>query len=61
MKKKSQKKTEVYIFHREGMWYPIELYDDKDAIDNAIHNKGTLKVTNSIGRTIWEAPNNLNP
>lgn len=59
--KNKKRKTETYIFHREGMWYPVELYDDKDAVANALHNKGTLKVTNLIGRTIWEAPKHPTP
>lgn len=45
--------SKVYIFHREDMWYPIELYDDKDAIQQAKNNPGTTKVEDSTGKIIW--------
>ena len=48
----------MYIFHRGNLWYPIELYDDKDAIENAIHNVGTTKVENAKGKIIWELKEN---
>lgn len=53
MKKTDKKATKVYIFHRDKMWYPIELYDDKDAKKNAEHNAGTTKVTDATGRIVW--------
>lgn len=36
----------VYIFHRDEMFYPLELKDDANAIANAKCNPGTIKVTN---------------
>lgn len=48
----------VYIFFREDMFYPIELYDDKDAVENAIHNVGTTKVEDIQGNIIWEQETN---
>jgi hypothetical protein len=56
--KTKKRKTELYIFHRGNLWYPIELYDDKDAIENAIHNVGTTKVENAKGKIIWELKEN---
>jgi len=53
-----KRKTQLYIFHRGEMWYPIELYDDKDAIENALHNIGTTKVQNANGKVIWELKSN---
>lgn len=44
----------LYTFHREGMFYPIALRDDADAIANAKCNPGTLKVVNELtGATVW--------
>lgn len=55
MKDKSKKrKSYTYIFHRGDMWYPIAMYDDKDAIENALHNVGTTKVTDMSGRIVWQ-------
>lgn len=45
--------SKVYIFHRGDHWYPLELRDDDDAIENAQHNPGTTKVTDSTKRVIW--------
>jgi hypothetical protein len=45
---------QTYVFFREGCFYLIELKDDRDAIKNAIYNKGTLKVENLNGDIIWE-------
>jgi hypothetical protein len=44
----------VYVFFREGMFYPIELRDDADARANAELNPGTLKVEDISGRTVWK-------
>jgi hypothetical protein len=44
----------LYIFHRLGGWYPLELKDDDTARKNAELNPGTLKV--EIARTkkiVW--------
>lgn len=60
MKKTQRRSTKTYIFHRGNVWYPIDLYDDADAVANALHNKGTTKVTTPSGKVVWELPNNLN-
>ena len=51
---KAVKKNKIYTFFREDMFYPIALKDDKDAILNAKHNKGTLKVEDSKGNIVWQ-------
>lgn len=45
----------VYIFHRGDMFYPIELVDDIDAINNANCNEGSIKVedVDGNGNVIW--------
>ena len=44
----------VYEFHRENSWYPIQLKDDAEAIKNAECNPGTLKVVNAVTRKeVW--------
>lgn len=44
-----------YVFFREGMFYPIGLRDDADAVQNALWNPGTLRVENMItGEVVWE-------
>lgn len=48
------KNKSVYIFYRKEGWYSLELKDDKDAIDNAKCNPGTLKVTNTNFEIIWK-------
>lgn len=52
----------VYIFKRthngEPFFYPIELKDDKDAIENARCNPGTTSVEDFSGRVVWIAPEN---
>ena len=45
---------QIYLFHREDMFYPIELRDDEDAKRNAECNPGTTKVENAItGEVVW--------
>lgn len=43
----------LYVFFREGMFYPIELADDDDARVNAECNPGTLRVEDAFGRVVW--------
>jgi hypothetical protein len=43
----------IYIFHREGFFYPLSLSDDGEAIANARCNPGTLKVTDSENRVVF--------
>ena len=44
-----------YAFFREGMFYPIGLRDDADAVENALCNPGTIRVENMItGEVVWE-------
>lgn len=42
----------VYVFFRDGMFYPISLRDDDDAIANAECNPGTLRVEDANGRVV---------
>ncbi len=51
------KKTKTYIFHRGETFYPIDLYDDADAIKNAQWNPGTTLVTDTKGKIIWQSGN----
>lgn len=44
----------LYVFFREGMFYPIELRDDADACANAECNPGTLRVESHDGRIVWK-------
>lgn len=47
-------KGKIYLFYRGDYFYPIELRDDKDAIENAEYNIGTTKVENTDGIIIWK-------
>ena len=51
--------NKIYIFHRENMFYPLELKDDNDAVENAEYNDGTLRVEDLEGNVIWENKNLL--
>jgi hypothetical protein len=37
-------KNKTYIFHRKEGWYPVELPDDKTALDCVPINPGTIKI-----------------
>lgn len=47
-----------YLFHRlhEGkpVFYPVECWNDVDAVAHVEVNPGTLKVTTPDGRVVWE-------
>jgi hypothetical protein len=43
----------VYVFFREGMFYPITLRNDEDARRNAECNPGTLRVEDIDGNIVW--------
>jgi hypothetical protein len=44
----------LYTFHRDKMFYPLELRDDNDARKNAELNPGTLKVVRwPEERIVW--------
>jgi hypothetical protein len=46
----------VYIFHREDGWYPVELVNDIEAAHHVLFNPGTVKVVNATtGATVFEA------
>lgn len=57
-------KPNIYIFFREDGFYPIEMPREmlekhgeaKCIADNAILNKGTLKVEDIHGKVIWQLP-----
>jgi hypothetical protein len=44
-----------YSFHRADGFYFVTLKDDEDAINNAHHNPGTLRVEDIDGRVVWHA------
>lgn len=44
----------IYVFFRDIGFYPLELLDDKQAVDNAECNPGTLRVEDIDGRVVWE-------
>lgn len=45
----------IYIFHRAEGFYPLSLGSDAEAVANAECNPGTIKVTDSDNRTVFEA------
>lgn len=51
---------QTYLFHREHngqpFFYPVELKDDADAVVNAHHNTGTVRVTRPDGELVWPKP-----
>lgn len=51
-----QDNGQIYIFIRAEGFYPLELADDKTAIDNALCNPGTLRVEDVEGRIVWRDP-----
>lgn len=46
----------VYIFFREGFFYPVELRDDSDALACVPLNPGTIKVETALGRVVYPVP-----
>lgn len=44
----------TYLFYRENGFYPIELKDDNEAIENAKINNGTKMVTDTKGLILWQ-------
>lgn len=46
----------VYTFHREDGWYPIELVNDIEAAHHVLFNPGTIKVVNeTTGKIVFDA------
>ena len=49
----------TYIFFREHngkpVFYPAQLRDDEQAVQNAIGNPGTTKVERVSGEVVWTA------
>jgi hypothetical protein len=56
----SDVRRRMYIFFRkhpeseELLFYPVGLKDDADAVRNAEHNPGTVKVEDVEGRIVWQ-------
>lgn len=50
------RKKKVYLFFRQGHFYPLELWDDREAVANAECNPGTTRVETVNGRRVWTAP-----
>lgn len=42
----------IYTFHREDGWYPIELVNDMEATHHIAFNPGTIKVVNFTTRKV---------
>jgi hypothetical protein len=51
-----QPEMTVYIFFREGFFYPVELRDDSDALACVPLNPGTIKVETALGRVVYPVP-----
>lgn len=47
--------SQVFLFFREDMFYPVELENDADAIANAKINYGTIRVEDANGRVVWNS------
>lgn len=45
----------IYIFHRAEGFYPLSLGSDAEAIANAKCNPGTIKVTDSENRVVFDS------
>ena len=42
------------IFHRESMWYPLDLPQSDDLATHAKCNPGTVKITDArTGEVLW--------
>ncbi len=50
----------IYVFIREGHFYPLQLGSDEEARANAECNPGTVRVETTGGRVVWE-PNDASP
>lgn len=47
-------KPRAVLFHREGMFYPLDLPITDDLSAHAEHNPGTLKITDALtGEVLW--------
>lgn len=48
----------VYMFHRDGYFYPVALESDEEAVQHAELNPGTTRVEAFVGggerRVVWE-------
>lgn len=47
-----KKQTEVFLFFREGHFYPVEIPRDQ-VLANVELNPGTLKVEDIKGNIVW--------
>lgn len=52
MTRNDKQKTEVFLFFRKGMFYPVEIPRDQ-VIANVELNPGTLKVEDIEGNIVW--------
>lgn len=44
----------IYIFYREGMFYPVEEADESRIPEHVKLNPGTRRVEDIDGRIVWE-------
>jgi ABC-type polysaccharide/polyol phosphate export permease len=47
-----KKSTELFLFFREGMFYPVEIPREQ-VLANVELNPGTLKVEDIQGNIVW--------
>lgn len=48
--------TQVYIFFRDGFFYPVEEESDEKVLKHVPLNPGTKKIETLDGRVIYEEP-----
>jgi hypothetical protein len=46
----------IYIFYREGFFYPIEEEDDEKVLEHVDLNPGTKKIETLEGRVVYQEP-----
>lgn len=52
----TEQKMNIYTFHRQNGWYPIELVNDIEAARHIPFNPGTVKVVNeTTGKVVYDA------
>lgn len=47
---------QVYLFFREGHFYPVEEENDEKVLKHVVLNPGTLRIETIQGRVVYLAP-----
>lgn len=55
MERKGKTSMNVYLFFREGFFYPIEEENDEKVLAHVPLNPGTLRIETVDGRVVYEA------